>query len=127
MLCTEHGHSSNDIGSAVLGQSFGNDFQGSGDLTVRQLSDALDVVGHLLELVTDLHFYSSSTGDEEWIEADVSCDVDGILDQNKTGFKQLSGLCRDGYCLHQEKASLVSMQSQMANASPVTKSSVFSS
>ena len=113
MLCTEHCHCSNDICAAILGQSSGNDFQGSGDLTVRQLSDALDVVGHLLELVTDLHFDSTSTGNKEWIEADVSCNVDGILEQNKTGFEQVSRL--PGRALFtstngEEKASLVSKQ-----------------
>ena len=79
MLGTEHGHGANDVGAAVLGQSSGNDFQGCGDLSVRQLGDALDVVGLLLQLVAHLHLDGAAAGNEVRVETDVSGNVNGIL------------------------------------------------
>ena len=79
MLGTEHGHGANDVGAAILGQSSGNDFQGGGDLSVRQLGDALDVVRLLLQLVAHLHLDGAAAGNEEGVETDVSGDVNRVL------------------------------------------------
>jgi hypothetical protein len=92
MLGTEHGHGSDDIGAAILGQSFGNNFQGSCNLAIWKLSNSLDVVGFFSELMTDLHFNGTSTRNEVGIKADISCNVDGILKGNTNSFKWVSRL-----------------------------------
>ena len=80
VLGTEHGHGTNDVCAAILGQGSGDDFQGCGDLTIRQLSDALDIVGLLLKLMAHFHLDCASTGNQERVETDVSGNVDSILE-----------------------------------------------
>ncbi len=90
VLCTEHGHGTNDVCAAILGQGSWDDFQGCSDLAIRQLSDTLDVVGLLLQLVAYFHLDSASTGNQERVETDVSSNVDSILRQ--TGGKRLKSV-----------------------------------
>ena len=80
VLGTKHGHRSDDVGAAVLGQSLGDDFQRSGDVPVGQLTDAVDLVGLLLQVVADLHLDGAAAGHQERVDADVSGDVDGVLE-----------------------------------------------
>ena len=79
MLGAQHGHGSNDVRAAVLGQSLGDDFQRGGDVPVGQLTDAVDLVRLLLEVVAHLHLDGTAAGHKERVDADVPGDVDGVL------------------------------------------------
>mmetsp|Transcript_105015 Transcript_105015/g.146424 ORF Transcript_105015/g.146424 Transcript_105015/m.146424 type:complete len:230 (-) Transcript_105015:806-1495(-) len=79
MSCTEVRHGTDHICTAIVCQTAWNDLQRLSNCSVGVLATAFNAFGLLLQSGCELHFNSSTAGQQKWFEENVSGYSKGIL------------------------------------------------
>ena len=79
MLGAELGEGANNISTAVLSESAGNDLEGAGEGLEGPLLGAFNFGGHFVEAASQLHLEGTTSGSEGGVDHDIAGNAEGIL------------------------------------------------
>ena len=91
MLSSELGEDANNVGTTVLSQCSWDDFESASKCLVWPLLSSFNVLSLLHQSASELHFKSSATWAKLWVEDNVSCDTEGVVEVSLDFVKDILG------------------------------------